>query len=73
MTCTRTKLRLRVASEFATRHVMNAQGAMELQYHAFLTSGIEGDERSASRPSFFTLRERVPVKAFKTVSTQETT
>jgi len=52
---------------------MNAQGAMELQYHAFLTSGIEGDERSASRPSFFTLRERVPVKAFKTVSTQETT
>lgn len=73
MACTRTKLRLRGESKFARRHVMNAQGAVELQCHAFLTSGIEGDERSASCPFLFSLRERVPVKAFKTVSTQETT
>jgi len=44
---------------------MNAQGTVELQYHAFLASGLEGDERSDSRPSLFTLRERVPVKALK--------
>ena len=62
MACRRTTLRLRGDSKFAPGHGLNTQGAGELYFHAFLTSGLEGGERSASRPSLFTLRERVPVK-----------
>jgi hypothetical protein len=72
MECTWTKLILRGESKYARRRVVNAQGAVELQYHAFLTPGLDGGERPASSPSLFTLRERVPVKAFKVVSTPET-
>jgi hypothetical protein len=33
---------------------MEAHGRMEVQFHAFLTSGTDGGELSASRPGRFT-------------------
>jgi hypothetical protein len=33
---------------------------MEVQLHAFVTSALDGCERSASRPGRFTLEERPP-------------
>jgi hypothetical protein len=36
---------------------MKAYGEVEVYFHAFLTSALDGDEWSASRPWRFTLRE----------------
>jgi hypothetical protein len=39
---------------------MKTYEGVEIQHHAFLTSALDGDELSASRPGHFTLRERAP-------------
>jgi hypothetical protein len=39
---------------------MKAYGGMDLQIHIFLTSALNGDEWSASRPSSFTPGEIAP-------------
>jgi hypothetical protein len=39
---------------------MKAYGGVDVPIHIFLTSALDGDEWSASRPSRFTPRERVP-------------
>jgi hypothetical protein len=39
---------------------MKTYGVVEVQFHAFLTSALDGGERLASRPGRFTHRERTP-------------
>jgi len=39
---------------------MKTYWGMEVQFHAFLTSALDGVERWASRPGLFTPRERAP-------------
>jgi hypothetical protein len=39
---------------------MKAYWGVEINLHAFMTSVLDGGERSASRPGRFTPRERVP-------------
>jgi hypothetical protein len=39
---------------------MKMYWGLEVQFHAFLTSALDGGEWSASRPGRFTLRERAP-------------
>jgi len=39
-------------------HVMKTQGRIEVQFHALLTSALDGDERSASRSGHFIPGER---------------
>jgi hypothetical protein len=39
---------------------MEAYWGVEIQRHAFLTSALDGGERSDSRPGRFTPKERAP-------------
>jgi hypothetical protein len=39
---------------------MKAYGGVDVQIHVFMTSALVGREWLASRPSHFTLGERVP-------------
>jgi len=41
-------------------HTMKMYGGVEIKLHAFLTSGLDGSEWSASHLSCFTSRERAP-------------
>jgi hypothetical protein len=41
-------------------HTMKMHGGVEVQLHAFLTSAVDGDDWSASRPGRFTPGERIP-------------
>jgi len=34
---------------------------MEIEFHAFLTLALDGDDWTASRPALFTLRKDFPV------------
>jgi hypothetical protein len=49
---------------------MKMYGGMEVYLHAFLTSALDGGDRSASRPGLFTLGERVPPVPFGWVGTR---
>jgi len=42
-------------------HAVKAYGGMEVWLHVFLTSALDGDEWSASRPSRFTPGKEPPV------------
>jgi len=39
-------------------HATKTHGTIEIWLHAFLTSALDGDEWSASRPDYFTCGER---------------
>jgi len=47
---------------------MNVYGVVEIQLHKFLTSALDGDERSASRPGRFIPRENylIPIGYIQT-------
>jgi hypothetical protein len=54
------KVKVKLSLCLNKHHAMKAYWGVEVERHAFLTSALEGGERSASRPGRFIRRERAP-------------
>jgi hypothetical protein len=54
------KVKVKLSLCLTKNHTMKTYWGVEVELHAFLTSALDGDEWSTSRPGRFTPRERAP-------------
>jgi hypothetical protein len=54
------KVKVKVFLCLTKHHAMKTYWGVEVYFHAFLTSALDGDKWSGSRPGRFTSRERAP-------------
>jgi hypothetical protein len=54
------KVKVKVSMYLPKHHAMNTYVGMEVQFHAFLTSALNGVELSVSQPGSFTSEKKAP-------------